>query len=72
MEMLGVHEIEHKFKEGAQAQGINPGSLMQPLRVCLSGEAGGPPLFDMLKLIGVNDSAERIRKAVASISTPAA
>jgi glutamyl-tRNA synthetase len=72
MEMLNVQEIEHKFKEGAQAQGINPGSLMQPLRVCLSGEAGGPPLFDMLKLIGVNDSAERIRKAVASISTSAA
>jgi glutamyl/glutaminyl-tRNA synthetase len=45
---------------------------MQPLRVCLSGEAGGPPLFDMLKLIGVNDSAERIRKAVASISISAA
>jgi glutamyl-tRNA synthetase len=68
MEMLSVQEIEHKFKEGAQAKGINPGSLMQPLRVCLSGEAGGPPLFDMLKLIGVSESAVRIKSAISSIS----
>lgn len=68
MEMLGVHEIEHKFKEGAQAKGINPGALMQPLRVCLSGEAGGPPLFDMLKLIGVSESAVRIKAAISAIA----
>ncbi|MFM6983773.1 MAG: glutamate--tRNA ligase [Chitinophagaceae bacterium] len=68
MEMLSVQEIEHKFKDGAQAKGINPGSLMQPLRVCLSGEAGGPPLFDMLKLIGVSGSAERIKAAISAIS----
>ncbi len=68
MEMLSVQEIEHKFKEGAQAKGINPGSLMQPLRVCLSGEAGGPPLFDMLKLIGVSESSARIKSAISAIS----
>lgn len=68
MEMLSVQEIEHKFKDGAQAKGINPGSLMQPLRVCVSGEAGGPPLFDMLKLIGVSESAERIKAAISAIS----
>ena len=64
-------EIEAIFKEGAQSQGINPGSLMQPLRVCLSGEAGGPPLFDMLVLIGINESANRIRHAVQSLATSA-
>jgi glutamyl-tRNA synthetase len=72
MEMLSSHDIEQKFKEGANAQGINPGSLMQPLRVCLSGEAGGPPLFELLSLLGVNESANRIKTAVTKISNTAA
>lgn len=64
-------EIELAFKEGASARGINPGSLMQPLRVALSGEAGGPPLFEMLVLIGVAESANRIKNAVKSIAVSA-
>ena len=61
-------EIEAALKDMAQAKGVNPGSLMQPLRLCLSGEAGGPPLFEMLLLIGLNKSAERINSAVAAIA----
>lgn len=61
-------EIEAALKDMAQAKGVNPGSLMQPLRLCLSGEGGGPPLFEMLLLIGLNKSAERINSAVAAIA----
>lgn len=66
-----AHTIETAFKEGANAKGINPGSLMQPLRVCLSGEAGGPPLFDMLVLLGIEESSNRIQTAVKTIATTA-
>lgn len=66
-----AHAIETAFKEGANAKGINPGSLMQPLRVCLSGEAGGPPLFEMLVLLGVEESATRINTAVKNLTTTA-
>jgi glutamyl-tRNA synthetase len=71
MDALSGAEIEQKLKEMAQEKGVNPGSLMQPLRVVLSGESGGPPLFDMLKLLGTAESAERIKKAVATISITA-
>jgi glutamyl-tRNA synthetase len=71
MEALSAGEIEQALKDMATGQGINPGSLMQPLRLCLSGEGGGPPLFEMLKLIGTAGSAERIKKAIASISMSA-
>jgi hypothetical protein len=33
----------------------------------LSGEAGGPPLYEMLVLIGVQASAERIKIAIQKI-----
>ncbi|MCC6818388.1 MAG: glutamate--tRNA ligase [Bacteroidia bacterium] len=71
MSSNSVIEVETFFKSEAQAQNINPGSLMQPLRVCLSGEAGGPPLFEMLVLIGVEESAKRIKQAVNAIATTA-
>ncbi len=71
MEALSAGEIEQKLKSMAEEMGVNPGSLMQPLRVVLSGEAGGPPLFDMLKLLGVTESAGRIKTAVKTISITA-
>ena len=71
MESASAEEIEQAMKAMAQEEGVNPGSLMQPLRVALSGEAGGPPLFDMLKLLGTASAAERIRAAVRHISKTA-
>ncbi len=67
MQNASATEIEAAMKQMATEQGINPGSLMQPLRVCLSGEAGGPPLYEMLVLIGVQASAERIKIAIQKI-----
>jgi glutamyl-tRNA synthetase len=71
MESSSPDEIEQALKAMAQEQGMNAGGLMQPLRVALSGEPGGPPLFDMLKLLGTAESANRIRSAVKNISTTA-
>ncbi len=66
-----AQEIETIFKAEAEKMGINAGSLMQPLRVALSGEAGGPPLFDMLNLIGIKQSAERVNTAISTINITA-
>ena len=71
MQNVSATEIEAAMKQSATEQGINPGSLMQPLRVCLSGEAGGPPLYEMLVLIGLQASAERIKTAIQKISQTA-
>lgn len=44
------------------------GAIMQPLRVAVSGNAGGPPIFEMLELIGQDEVVNRINKAVSSIA----
>ncbi len=64
-------DLEALFKSNAQQMEANPGSLMQPLRVALSGEGGGPPLFEMLHLIGVKECANRIHTALNLINKTA-
>jgi glutamyl-tRNA synthetase len=70
-ESANATELESLFKNHAQQMGANPGSLMQPLRVALSGEGGGPPLFDMLHLIGISECANRINMALNLINKTA-
>ena len=56
--------IEALFKQMATDAQISPGALMQPLRLCLSGEAGGPPLFELLVVLSVEQSIQRIQKSI--------
>jgi glutamyl-tRNA synthetase len=60
-------ELETTFKNLATELAQNPGQLMQPLRIAVSGEAGGPPIFEMLELFGKEEVNRRIAKAVAEI-----
>ncbi len=59
-------QVEELFKTLAGTLNMSPGSVMQPLRVALSGEGGGPPVFDMLCLIGIEESIKRIHTAIHS------
>jgi glutamyl-tRNA synthetase len=43
------------------------GKVMQPLRVCVVGELKGPDLFQIIKLIGKEETLSRIKKAVDKI-----
>lgn len=60
-------ELETSFRELALEKGLNPGQLMQPLRVAISGEAGGPHIFEMLELFGREEVKIRIEKALTVI-----
>lgn len=51
---------KEKITETAQAAGAKPGQLMFPVRVALSGKAGGPDLGDILALLGQEKSAARV------------
>jgi glutamyl-tRNA synthetase len=60
-------EAEACFKQTAEAQGIKTGEVMQLFRVCLSGAAGGPALFEMAELLGKDETVKRLEAAVAKI-----
>lgn len=59
--------LEAAFKQYCETAGVKTGELMQPLRVAVSGEPSGPPVFEMLALMGMDKVSQRIRKATDSI-----
>lgn len=60
-------DCEATFKATAEATGTNPGSVMQLFRVCVSGQGGGPVLFEMVALLGKDVVVRRLEKALATI-----
>ena len=46
-------------------------ALFQPLRCALTGQAGGPDLFDLIDLLGGPHALARIDAAKVRLATPA-
>ena len=63
--------IEEAFKAYASSKEVSPGMIMQPLRLAVSGKAGGPPIFDMLELLGQEKVVSRLRNAPSVIPASA-
>ncbi|MEI6817827.1 MAG: glutamate--tRNA ligase, partial [Bacteroidota bacterium] len=62
-----THDIELTFKQSCESVIVNPGSVMQILRVCLSGQAGGPVLWEMAELLGKDEVVSRLETALEKI-----
>ncbi len=60
-------EAEACFKQVAESNGIKTGEVMQLFRVCLSGAAGGPALFEMAELLGKDETVKRLETAAVKI-----
>lgn len=59
--------LEDSFKAFAESKEVSPGALMQPLRLSVSGKAGGPPIFEMLELLGKEIVTDRMISAAQNI-----
>ncbi|NMH28416.1 glutamate--tRNA ligase [Flavobacterium silvaticum] len=59
--------LETYVKDWAAANGIGIGKIMQPLRVSLVGSMKGIHLYDILELIGKDESIRRIKYAIANL-----
>jgi glutamyl-tRNA synthetase len=56
--------LQHKIKAWAADQGIGLGKVMMPLRLALVGDLMGPDVFDIIFLIGKNESVSRIDRFI--------
>jgi glutamyl-tRNA synthetase len=56
--------LETVFKELAAFRQIKPGELQLPFRIMLVGEKSGPPVFEIARILGEKETAERIRKVL--------
>jgi glutamyl-tRNA synthetase len=46
---------------------IGMGKVMQPFRLSLVGTLKGPHLFDIIEVIGKEETIKRLEKAIASL-----
>ncbi|GAB4130289.1 MAG: glutamate--tRNA ligase [Ignavibacteriales bacterium] len=57
-------EYEHALAKTAEELGIGKGKLIHPLRLAVSGVSGGPGIYDILEILGKDETIQRIKKAV--------
>jgi glutamyl-tRNA synthetase len=57
--------LESAARAYAEANGLKLGDVAQPLRAALTGKAASPPLFEMLSLLGREESLIRLRAYAA-------
>ena len=59
-----ANELESNFKSFTDQKGIGIGKVMQPMRFLICGSLQGPSLFDLMELIGKEESLKRINYAI--------
>lgn len=62
-------KIEETLRKLAEESKIEPAPLIHAVRLATTGVAGGPPLFDILELLGKEEVLKRIEKAVEFIQS---
>ena len=66
LEQLSTWEaeaIESEIKEVIEERGAKMGDIMSTFRIMISGEAGGPPLFEIAEMIGKEEVIARMALA---------
>jgi glutamyl-tRNA synthetase len=56
--------LEAGVRDFAATQGLKLGSVAQPLRAALTGTTASPPIFDVMAVLGREESLARLADAV--------
>jgi glutamyl-tRNA synthetase len=60
-------ELEQIYNQVLEQNGLTSKDFLQLFRVCLTGVAGGPPLFEIGQLLGKEETTQRILNAIPTI-----
>jgi glutamyl-tRNA synthetase len=66
-DMGDIEGTEAKFRAEAERIGAKFGDFMAPLRVAVTGARVSPPLFESIKIIGIERAAARVERALAAL-----
>lgn len=67
-EPFDSHAVEERIKTWIAEQGLSLGQVMAPLRLLLVGSLQGPHLFDIMAVLGREESLERIKRGVSVLA----
>src|SRR5262249_15525983 len=62
-----VEATEQAVRSFAERRGLKLGGVAQPLRAALTGRITSPPIFDVLAVLGKNESLRRLRDQVGNL-----
>ena len=65
----GADALEESARAFAKGRELGFGKFVQPVRAALTGEAGGPPLFDCLVALGREEALVRLEAAARWLDT---
>ena len=65
-ETKSAEQLQSEVKEWINKKGVGFGKVMQPLRLALVGDLKGPDLFQIMFMIGRDETVKRIELAVDS------
>lgn len=65
VETWNADEAEAVVRRFAEAQGIKLGGIAQPLRAALTGRTVSPPIFDVMAILGRDETLARISESAA-------
>ena len=57
-------DVEAQIKNWAEQEELNLGKVMQPLRLALVGSLIGIQVFDIIKIIGKDETINRLERAI--------
>ena len=63
-EDFSAENLSAQIKGWVTSENIGFGKVMMPLRLALVGEMKGPDVFDILSILGKEESISRIEKAI--------
>jgi glutamyl-tRNA synthetase len=68
IEDFSIENSQTEIKGWITSKEIGFGKVMQPLRLCLVGKLAGPDLFDIMTMIGKENTLQRIKNAIEKLS----
>ncbi len=60
--------VEEIFRNTVAELGVQPGDLVHPIRVALTGKSVGPGLFEMMALLGKEKTIKRLRETFSPVN----
>lgn len=65
---LSSEEVKNLLNSALEKNGLKIGKILQALRVCITGVASGPDLMNIIEIIGTQETASRLSKALNKLN----
>jgi nondiscriminating glutamyl-tRNA synthetase len=63
--------LEASFRSFAEANGIKSAVIIHPVRLAISGKTGGPGLFELMQVMGKQNTIDRLQRFVTELKREA-